>query len=97
MRQQTRNISGNIIMATIIKTVLLASLSIILLTYSTVPIVKQIDVFAKADDSVNTTATPVYISDDNSDNIDDGGAAAADSTTVNNNEEKETGWSDIEY
>ena len=53
-------------MATIIKTALLASLSIILLTVSTTPMVKPIDVFAEAYDSVDT-ATQVYISDDNSD------------------------------
>ena len=83
-------------MAIIIKTALLASLSIILLTGSTTPMVKPIDVFAEADDSVDADAQ-VYISDDNSDNNDGGGAAAADSTTINNKEEKKTGWSDIEY
>ena len=86
MRQQTRNISGSIIMATIIKTALLASLSIILLTVSTTPMVKPISVFGEADDSVDAAAAQVYISDDNNDNND-----------VNNNEEKKTGWSDIEY
>ena len=75
-------------MAIIIKTALLASLSIILLTDSTTPMVKPIDVFAEADDSVDADAQ-VYISDDNSDNNDGGGAAAADSTTINNKEEKE--------
>jgi hypothetical protein len=84
------------IMAIIIKTALLASLSIILLINSTSPMVKRIDVFAEEDDSIDDGAAQVYISDDNSDNDHDG-AAAADSTTVNNNEEKETGWSDIEY
>jgi hypothetical protein len=84
-------------MAIIIKTALLASLSIILLTDSTVPIVKQIDVFAKADDSVNTTAAPVYISDNSDDNDGGGDSDEADSTKDNNNEEKKTGWSDIEY
>ena len=84
-------------MAIIIKTALLASLSIILLTDSTTPMVKPIDVFAEADDSVDADAPHVYISDDNSDNNDGGGAAAADSTTINNKEEKKTGWSDIEY
>ena len=59
--------------------------------------VKPIDVFAEADDSVDADAPHVYISDDNSDNNDGGGAAAADSTTINNKEEKKTGWSDIEY
>jgi D-glucuronyl C5-epimerase C-terminus len=97
MRQPGRNISGSIIMAIIIKTALLASLSVILLTDSNTPMVKPIDVFAEADDSVDAAAAQVYISDDNSDNNDDGGAAAADSTTVNNNEEKETDWDDIEY
>ena len=84
-------------MAIIIKTALLASLSVILLTDSTTSMVKPIDVSAESDDSVDAAAAQVYISDDNSDNNDDGGAAAADSTTVNNNEEKKTGWSDIEY
>ncbi|MDW0157269.1 MAG: D-glucuronyl C5-epimerase family protein, partial [Nitrososphaeraceae archaeon] len=84
-------------MAIIIKTTLLASLSVILLTDSTTPMVKPIDVYTESDDSVDAAAAQVYISDDNSDNNDDGGAAAADSTTVNNNEEKKTGWSDIEY
>ena len=86
MRQQTRNISGSIIMTIIIKTALLASLSIILLTVSTTPMVKPISVFGEADDSVDAAAAQVYISDDNNDNND-----------VNNNEEKKTGWSDIEY
>jgi len=84
-------------MAIIIKTALLASLSIILLTDSTTPMVKPNEVFAEADDSADAAAAQVYISDDNSDDNNGGGAAAADSTTVNNNEEKETGWSDIEY
>ena len=84
-------------MATIIKTVLLTSLSVILLTDSTTPMVKTIDVFAESDDSVDAAAAEVYISDDNSDNNDGGGAAAAGSTRDNNNEEKKTGWSDIEY
>ena len=85
-------------MAIIIKTALLTSLSIILLTNSTTPMVKPIDVFAEADDSVDAAAdAQVYISDDNSDNKDGGGGDAADSKTVNNNEEKKTGWSDIEY
>ena len=84
-------------MAIIIITALLASLSVILLTDSTTPMVKPIDVFAEADDSVNTAAK-VYISYDNSDNNDDGGDAATDSTKDNNNEENwETEWSDIEY
>ena len=97
MRQQRRNFSGSIIRAIIIKTAFLASLSILLLTDPTTPMVKPIDVFAEADNSVDAAAQ-VYISDDNSDNNDGGGAAAADdSTRDNNNEEKETGWSDIEY
>ena len=83
-------------MAIIIKTALLTSLCVILLTNSTTPMVKPIDVFAEADDSVDAAAQ-VYISDDSSDNNNGGGAAAADSTTVNNNEEKKTGWSNIEY
>jgi hypothetical protein len=84
-------------MVIIIRTALLASLSIILLTNSTSPMVKRIDVFAEADDSIDDGAAQVYISDDNSENNDGGGAAEADSTTINNNEKKKTGWSDIEY
>jgi hypothetical protein len=84
-------------MAIIIKTTLLASLSIILLTDSTTPMVKPNDVFAEADDSVDAVAAQVYISDDNSDDNNGGDAAATDSTTVNNNDEKKTRLSDIEY
>jgi len=84
-------------MALIIKTALLASLSIILLNDSTTPMVKPIDVLAEADDSVDAAAAQVYISDDNSDNNDGEGATATDSKTANNNEEEETDWSDIEY
>ena len=84
-------------MAIIIKTALLASLSIILLTDSTSPMVKRIDVFAEAGDSIDDGAAQVYISDDNSENNKGGGAAEADSTSSNNDEEKKTGWSDIEY
>ena len=86
-----------IITAIIIKTALLASLSIILLTASTTPMVKPIAVFVDAEDSFDDAAAQVYISDDNSDNNDGGGVAAADSTTVNNNEQKITRWADIEY
>jgi hypothetical protein len=75
-------------MAIIIKTALLASLSIILLTNSTSPMVKRIEVFAEAQ---------VYISDDNNENNDGSGAAKADSISFNNNEKKKTDWSDIEY
>ena len=96
MRQPRRNISGSIIIAIIIKRALLGSLSVILLTDSTAPMVKPIDVFAEAVDSVDAAAQ-VYISDNNSDNNDGGGGAAAVSTTVNNNEENETDWDDIEY
>lgn len=84
-------------MAIIIKTVLLASLSIILLTDATSPMVTRIDVSAEADDSIGAGAAQVYISDDNSENNNGGGAAEADSTSINNNEKKKTGWSDIEY
>jgi hypothetical protein len=84
-------------MAIIIKTALLTSLSVILLTDSTAPMVRPIDVFAEADDSIDGALAQVYISDDNSDNNDGGGAGAADSTRDNNNEEKKTDWSDIEY
>jgi hypothetical protein len=71
----------SIIMVIIIKTALLASLSIILLTVSTTPMVKPISVFGEEDDSVDAAAAQVYILDDNNDN----------------NEKKKTGWSDIEY
>jgi hypothetical protein len=84
-------------MVRIIRTALLASLSIILITASISPMVKRIDVFVEADDSIVDGAAQVYISDDNSENNDGGGAAEADSTTINNNEKKKTGWSDIEY
>ena len=53
-------------MAIIIKTALLASLSIILLAVSTTPMAKTIDVYAEAYDSVDDDAQ-VYVSD-NSDN-----------------------------
>ncbi|HEX7818652.1 MAG TPA: D-glucuronyl C5-epimerase family protein [Nitrososphaeraceae archaeon] len=97
LRQPRRNISGSIIMSTMIKTVLLASLSVILLTNSTTPMVKPIGVFAKSNDSIDATAAEVYISDDNNDNNDGGGATATGSTRDNNNKENKTGWSDIEY
>jgi hypothetical protein len=90
-------------MAIIIKTALLASLSVILLTDSTTPMLEPFDVFAEADNSVDAAAAQVYISEDNRDNNDGRGVAATDSTTVNNNEENETewsdetDWSDIEY
>ena len=84
-------------MAIIIKTALLASLSIILLANSTTPMMKPIDELAEADDSVGTATAQLYSSDDKSDNNDDGGAAAAESTRDNNNKKKKTGWSDIEY
>jgi hypothetical protein len=67
LRQPRRNISGSIIMAIIIKTALFASLYVILLTDSTTPMAKPIDVLAEADDSVDAAAR-VYVSDDNSDN-----------------------------
>ena len=54
-------------MATIIKITLIASLSIILLTVSTAPMVKPIFVFGEADDSV-TAAAQVYISADKNNN-----------------------------
>ena len=84
-------------MAIIIITALLASLFIILLTDSTTPMVKPIDVFAEADDSVNSTAAQVYISDNSDDNDGGGDSDEADSRKDNNTEEKKTGWSDIEY
>ena len=83
-------------MGIVIRTAFLASLSVILLTDSTTPLGKPIDIFAEADDSVHAAAD-VYISDDNSDNNNGGGAAAVNSARDNNNEEKKTGWSDIEY
>jgi hypothetical protein len=54
-------------MVTIITITLMASLSIILLTVATTPMVKPVSVFGEADDSVDAAAQ-VYISDDNSDN-----------------------------
>ena len=57
-------------MAIIIKTAILASLSVKLLSDSTTPMVKPIDVFAESDDSVDAAAAQVYISADNSDNDD---------------------------
>jgi len=75
----------------------LTSLSVILLTDSTAPMVRPIDVFAEADDSIDAAPAQVYISDDSSDNNDGGGIAEADFTRDNNNEEKKTDWSDIEY
>jgi hypothetical protein len=84
-------------MVIIMKTALLASLSIILLTDSTSPIVERIDVFAEADHSIDNGVAQVYISDDNNENNDGGSAAEADSTSFNNNEKKKTDWSDIEY
>jgi len=84
-------------MAIIIKTAFLTSLSVILLTVTTAPMVRPIDVFAEADDSIDAAAAQVYISDDNSNNNDGGGTAEADSARDNNNEEKKTDWSDIEY
>ena len=84
-------------MAIIIKSALLTSLSLILLTVTTAPMVRPIDVFAEADDSIDAAPAQVYVSDDNSENNDGGGAASAGSRNDNNNEEKKTGWSDIEY
>ena len=51
-------------MVTIITITLMASLSIILLTLATTPMVKPIFVFGEADDSVDAAAAQVYISDD---------------------------------
>ena len=82
-------------MTIIIKTALLASLSVILLTDSTTPMMKPIYLFADSDYSDDDAQ--VYISDDNSDNNDGREADAPDSTTVNNNGWNETEWSDIEY
>ena len=68
-------------MATIIKITFMASLSIILLTVATTPMVKPIFVFGEVDDSVDAAAAQVYISDNKN----------------NKDEEMKTGWSDIEY
>jgi hypothetical protein len=84
-------------MAIIIKTAFLTSLFVILLTVTTAPMVRPIDVFTEAGDSVDAAPAQVYVSDDNSENNDGGGAASADSKNDNNNQEKKTGWSDIEY
>jgi hypothetical protein len=84
-------------MATIIKTALLASPSIIILIYSTTPLVKPIDVLAEANDSIDAVAVHIYISDDNNDSDDGNDTAATGSKKINNNDKKKTGWSDIEY
>jgi len=74
LRQPRRNISRSSIMAIIIITALLTSLSVIVLTDSTTPKEKPIDVFGQSDDSVDAAPAQVYISDDNSD-TNDGEAA----------------------
>jgi hypothetical protein len=84
---------GSIILAVIIKTALLATLSILLITDSATPIVKPVDVLAEADDSVGTVTAQLFSSDDKNDNNDYGG----ESTRDKKNEKKKTGWSDIEY
>ena len=83
-------------MGTIIKTALLASLSIILLTQSTTLMAKPIDIIAEAD-ALDADPAHIYISDDNSANDYRGDAAAADSATAKNNEKEDTDWDDIEY
>lgn len=94
MRQQGTIISGSAFTAA----ALLASLSIILFTNSTVPTVKQMDVFAKMDDSVIPNPARIYISD-SSDNNEGGSGFKADSDSTKNDPDKEneTDWSDIEY
>jgi hypothetical protein len=82
-------------MAIIIKTPLLVSISVILLTDSTIPMMKPIDVLAEVDNFVDYAQ--VYISYDKIDNSDGEDADAPDSTRVNNNGWNETDWSDIEY
>jgi hypothetical protein len=82
-------------MAKIIKTAFFTSLSVMLLTDSTTPMMKPIYLIAESDYSDDDVQ--VYISDDNSDNNDGGDADAPDSTIVNNNGWNETEWSDIEY
>jgi hypothetical protein len=49
------------IMAIIIKTPLLASLSIILLINSTIPVVKPINVFAETNEAIDAFPASVYI------------------------------------
>ena len=82
-------------MAKIIKTAFFTSLSVMLLTDSTTPMMKPIYLIAESDYSDDDVQ--VYISDDNSDNNDGGDADAPDSTIANNNGWNETEWSDIEY
>ena len=65
LRQPRRNISRSSIMAIIIITALLTSLSVIVLTDSTTPKEKPIDVFGQSDDSVDAAPAQVYISNDN--------------------------------
>ena len=97
MLQKRGNLTGSIILALLIITALLASLSIILITDSATSIMKPVDLLAEADDSVNSATAQLYSSDVNSDNNDDAGVAAAQSTKDNNIKKKKTGWSDIEY
>ncbi|HEX6378766.1 MAG TPA: hypothetical protein VFZ60_06785, partial [Nitrososphaeraceae archaeon] len=84
MIQKRGNLTGSIILAVLIITALLASLSIILITDSATSIMKPVDLLAEADDSVSSATAQLYSSDVNSDNNDDAGVAAAQSTKDNN-------------
>ena len=75
----------------------LASLSVILLTVSTTPLGRPIEIFAEKDYAVNTASAQVYVSDDNSYKNDSKKAAAVEPKTVMDGEDNETEWSDIEY
>jgi hypothetical protein len=91
-----KKVTGSVTNAIVIKTELLATVSIILFANLAYPIAKPIDVLAEVDYSVDI-ASEVFISVDNSYNNDDKGAGAVDLTRDNNNKKKKTGWSDIEY
>lgn len=82
-------------MKIIVKTALLALLSIILVVNSATPMMSSIDMLGEASNSLYTAHA--YSSDNKSDNNDEGETSAADSAKVNKNEDEETDWSDIEY
>jgi hypothetical protein len=84
-------------MSTMIKTVTLSSLSVILLTVSTTPLGRPIDIFAQTGDAVNAASAQVNVSDDNRYKNDRKSAAAVEPKTVMDGEDNETEWSDIEY
>jgi hypothetical protein len=84
-------------MVIIVKTAFLASLFIIPLIPSAIPMLKAIYVFSQAGDYVDVVAAQGSISNDDGDDNEVGGTLEADSNSTNKNEKKETDWSDIEY